>query len=296
VTCSSRYKRTVVVSPGDTPTQSGAALYDAIWTTQQNNTGLDRYLIVLEPGVYNIGTGIELPQYIDLQGAGRTETVIKATGSANANAFYSGAAIRAQGFYDHGITIRDLTIEQNAAPGDHAAALNLVNTALELDNVALTLNVGAAVAGLRVYVAAFLPRLKDVEINAYSGERGAVVDGIAIGSGNMLVDGGKVSASANGQGATANGIRVGTEGAASLQLQDVDVSAGGTTPVAVRIKDGSVTAYNSRIGSSGYAVLADPGTTNWMLYSVLGGERAGPLTCAESLESSSFAALGADCS
>jgi len=75
------YNKTVVVSPGNTAAESGTALLtaiDAIIDASSNN----RYLIIIEPGVYDIGTEtFAMKPYVDVQGSG--ENVTKITGSVS---------------------------------------------------------------------------------------------------------------------------------------------------------------------------------------------------------------------
>jgi len=75
------YKKTVVVSPGNTDTESGTALLTAIDAiTDASST--NRYLILIEPGVYDIGTEtFAMKSYVDVQGSG--ENVTKITGSVS---------------------------------------------------------------------------------------------------------------------------------------------------------------------------------------------------------------------
>ncbi len=75
------YKKTVVVSPGNTAVESGTALLTAIDAiTDASST--NRYLIIIEPGVYDIGTEtFAMKPYVDVQGSG--ENVTKITGSVS---------------------------------------------------------------------------------------------------------------------------------------------------------------------------------------------------------------------
>ena len=72
-------KNTVVVKHEGTDEESGAALLAAMEKiTDASDT--NRYLIVIEPGTYDIGTeSLQMKQYVDVSGWGEDETVI--TGS-----------------------------------------------------------------------------------------------------------------------------------------------------------------------------------------------------------------------
>ena len=75
------YKKTVVVSPGNTDTESGTALLTAI-DANTDASSTNRYLILIEPGVYDIGTEtFAMKSYVDVQGSG--ENVTKITGSVS---------------------------------------------------------------------------------------------------------------------------------------------------------------------------------------------------------------------
>jgi len=69
-----RAKKTILVSPKSTETASGTALLNAM----SGITGAGEsnpYLIIIEPGVYNIGTNsLQMNEYVDIQGSGENVT------------------------------------------------------------------------------------------------------------------------------------------------------------------------------------------------------------------------------
>lgn len=76
-------KKTVLVSPESTAALSGTALLNALSSiTDASNS--NPYLIMIEPGVYNIGTSsLQMKSYVDIQGSG--ENITKITGSIDGN-------------------------------------------------------------------------------------------------------------------------------------------------------------------------------------------------------------------
>jgi hypothetical protein len=72
-------KRTVLVSPKSTPTESGTALLNAL-TGITGASESNPYLIIIEPGVYDIGgSTLQMDSYVAIQGSG--ENVTKITGN-----------------------------------------------------------------------------------------------------------------------------------------------------------------------------------------------------------------------
>ena len=78
-------KRTVLVSPKNTPTQSGTALLNALAAiTDASETR--PYLIVVEPGVYDVGTNrLVMKPYVDIRGSGENVTTITGSNVDGAN-------------------------------------------------------------------------------------------------------------------------------------------------------------------------------------------------------------------
>jgi len=93
VAAGKRAKKTILVSPKSTETASGTALKNALsGITDAGET--NPYLIIIEPGIYDIGkgtSGIQMKEYVDIQGSG--ENVTKITGVIND--YYSGVLLGA---------------------------------------------------------------------------------------------------------------------------------------------------------------------------------------------------------
>jgi len=98
-----RAKKTVLVSPKSTETASGTALLNAMSGISDAGE-TNPYLIIIEPGVYNIGTNsLQMKSYVDIQGSGENVTTI--TGTVNGQ--YSGVLVGADNMEVRFITIKN---------------------------------------------------------------------------------------------------------------------------------------------------------------------------------------------
>ena len=103
-------KRTVLVSPKNTETESGTALLTAL-SGITDASAANPYLIIIEPGVYNIGSsGLQMKSYVDIQGSGENVTKITGTISSNTAGVVMGA---------NNVEIRFLTVE-NTGGSDYS--------------------------------------------------------------------------------------------------------------------------------------------------------------------------------
>jgi hypothetical protein len=277
VTCDSPYARTFIVQAGSTPNEGGAHIGEALYAIQQDGLQGVRTQLVLEPGVYNLGTGIDLPQNIDIRGAGRTATTITGTGSSSDTFALGAAVIRAYNASDNTTTIRDLTIEKTGAAGEYATALSDGGRPMELIDVRLSVTGGAHVAGLRVDGGGSArPRLRDVEIAAFSNEPGAVVDGIGIGAGHVVMTGGRVDA----WGDVVSAIRIDSVSPGDATVTDAVVAvSAGSDSVAARIVGGNFVGKRSEFFSPGDALQTSAGGTASLYFSLLGGAVSGTAEC-----------------
>lgn len=123
------YQRTVVVSPvGPTASDNGTALLTALSNIVSGfpaPSETDRYLLKIEPGVYNVATtSVVLPAYVDMEGSGEGVTLI--TGVVE-NAFSLSAGV--------------VSLGTNA----EVRAMTVANTAdgVEFDSAAIVLFGGA---------------------------------------------------------------------------------------------------------------------------------------------------------
>ncbi|HSS78338.1 MAG TPA: hypothetical protein VLV54_16535 [Thermoanaerobaculia bacterium] len=70
------YSRTVIVPANSTATANGTALLAAVAGLSPAPSYTNRWLIKLEPGVYNVGTSpVVLSQYVDIEGSGVVDVV-----------------------------------------------------------------------------------------------------------------------------------------------------------------------------------------------------------------------------
>ena len=77
--------KTIVVSPVGTAEENGAALLAALDGIADNNFS-NRYLIKIKPGTYDIGaTPLAMKNYVDIEGAGQSTTVIQGQCESAAN-------------------------------------------------------------------------------------------------------------------------------------------------------------------------------------------------------------------
>lgn len=72
------YKWTLLVSPVGTVVENGTALRNAL-ASIGTTSSLNRYLIKLEPGIYDVGTtGLQMKPFVDIDGSGENASTIRA--------------------------------------------------------------------------------------------------------------------------------------------------------------------------------------------------------------------------
>lgn len=69
----------LLVSPSGGDFTDPAAALDAIGTTLPPATGNNRYMVKVNPGVYNVTRPVEMKPYVDLEGSGINNTIIRGT-------------------------------------------------------------------------------------------------------------------------------------------------------------------------------------------------------------------------
>lgn len=80
-----KYVRTIVASPSGSETDSGTALLAALAGITDASDSKP-YLLKIEPGVYDIGSGsLAMKKYVDIEGSGEAVTRIKSSGYPNFN-------------------------------------------------------------------------------------------------------------------------------------------------------------------------------------------------------------------
>lgn len=103
----SPYVRTVVVSPTPgSPTTSGQTLLQAL-ASISGASSTDRWLVKVEPGVYDVGTSyLQMKAWVDLEGSGMEKTVIQGTGQAGSVFTFVEGVLKGAAFTE----VRDLTV------------------------------------------------------------------------------------------------------------------------------------------------------------------------------------------
>jgi hypothetical protein len=108
-------KRTMLVSPKTTPTESGTALLNAI-NGITDASASNPYLLIIEPGIYHIGTSsFQMKSYVDVEGSGQTVTTIR----GNIDSSSAGVVLGA-----NNAELRNLTVENTGGGNDCIAIYN----------------------------------------------------------------------------------------------------------------------------------------------------------------------------
>lgn len=120
------FKNTIFVSPGASETESGTALLNAL-NGITDAAADNRYLLKLEPGIYNLGTtSLVMKAYVDIEGSGMTATVIKS------NVYYTGTSLKGAVVGEDTSELRHLTIscdpETGLSSGNGIGLLNASET------------------------------------------------------------------------------------------------------------------------------------------------------------------------
>ena len=104
--------RTIVVGPTGTPTQNGTALKQAL-ANITDNAADSRYVVKLEPGVYDIGADIlRMKPFVDIEGSGAGTTFIR--GGAGGPLVRTGSDVELRALaveHDHDATFSTIAIE-----------------------------------------------------------------------------------------------------------------------------------------------------------------------------------------
>lgn len=151
---------TRLVSPVGSEVANGNALKNAI--NSLSPSASNRWLVKIEPGVYDVGTGFNLKSYMDIEGSGRETTVIKGdVGSC------CGTIVNAPS----GLTnaeLRDVRL-QVVGGGDTRAVYVSSNATLRLSRLHLTVSASNATSwarGVFVELAGATATLVDCRVEA----------------------------------------------------------------------------------------------------------------------------------
>ena len=173
------YTRTVIVPANGTSTANGTALLTAIAGLSPAPSFAVRWLIKLEPGVYNVGTSpVVLSQYVDIEGSGVVESILQGNVEPVFPALIGGLV---QGATNS--ELRNLTVScVSTTAGCQAVSYNTANGRLSQVRILLQGTGNANHWGIRTYNSS--PILDDVEINVSTG--GANNYGIVYGGSSTV--------------------------------------------------------------------------------------------------------------
>lgn len=137
IAAGNRAKRTVLVRPKSTETASGTALLKAL-AGITDASATNPYLIIIEPGVYDIGTNsLVMKGYVDIEGSG--ESVTKITGVIDV---YSGGVVAGA----DNTELRFLTVEHTGGGGvSNARAIYNNGVSPKITNVTVEIPGGPSV-------------------------------------------------------------------------------------------------------------------------------------------------------
>ncbi len=153
-----RAKRTILVSPQNSPTASGTALLNAI-NGITDASASNPYLVLIEPGIFDIGANsLQMKEYVDIQGSG--QNVTKITGNREG---WSAGVLRGA----DNAELRFLTVE-NTGGGTYSVAIFNSSCSPAMTRVTAKASGGTDNHGIRNYSSS--PIMTNVTAEA-SGDR-----------------------------------------------------------------------------------------------------------------------------
>jgi hypothetical protein len=228
----------VATSGGDYTTVSAAL------ASITDNSASQPYVIKVAPGIYTEPNGIDMKDYVDIEGSGETMTSLTATSSATLNTTIRGTgALHAE--------IRSISVENSGGPGP-AVAMRITNVtpagALRVTDVtAKASSSGGNAYG--VYVEGSSPILERLEVSATSANAFGVT---AKNASPTLTD---ITSTANG---TAFGAHIAfqTEGTAAPVVHGLTATSTGTfSNYALRFLDSSTPNLKDVVATSSGDVI-----------------------------------------
>jgi hypothetical protein len=179
------YTRTIVVSPTPgNPLASGAALQAALDSITGNSSS-DRWLIHLEPGIFDLGAGASLAMkpYVDIEGSGEgVTTIIRDGGFTRGEATVVGA---------DNAEIRLLTIESRGV-GSWAIALLLDHTDTRASHVTAFAHDGSLTYAIFAETSTGSVEYSHVRASSTVGATGIIADAgssVTVRSSRVVVEG-----------------------------------------------------------------------------------------------------------
>jgi hypothetical protein len=217
------------------------------------NDAAHRYVIKVAPGTFDEPTGVDLKDYVDIEGSGQGVTVITATSAAVSN-----TTMRATGSLH--TEVRSLSVESTGTGASTAAAIRATAVTTG-DSFRLTDVTAAGLAtgtgdGIGVYIATSSPRLHHLTVRASGGTAHAF---IANNGSPAIAD---MTASATASGGAAVGVQ--TEGSASPVVDGLTANVTGTgfTAAVYLQHTSALTVKNATITSSLDGVNANSSGTS----------------------------------
>lgn len=255
-------KRTVLVSPQGTATQSGTALLNAL-TAVTDASAAKPYLIVIEPGVYDLGSQVlQMKAYVDIQGSGENVTTVTGTVSGTYAAVVKGV---------DNAGMRFLTVE-NTGGGSEATAICNYHASPRMANVTAVAS-GGTVDNRAVYNYFSSPSMTDVTAISSGGEENcavyndtsapAMTNVTATASGGDYVSGvcndnssipTMTNVTATASGATYDTQAVWNKGSSPTMIDVTATATGGEGAVGVRNDQGYPLMINVTASGSGATV------------------------------------------
>ena len=252
-------KRTVLVSPKGTATQSGTALLNAL-AAITDASAANPYVVVIEPGVYDMGSNVlQMKSHVDMQGSGENVTILTGTVSGA----YAGVV---KGADNAGLRL--LTVE-NTGGGTDAIAICNDNASPRMANVTAVAS-GGTDNNRAVYNYFASPAMKDVTATSTGGDSNCAVlnDTASPAMTNVTADasgGDDVSGvcndnsstptmtnvTATASGATFNSHGVWNTGSVPTMVDMTAVAADGVGAVGVRNDGGYPMMINVTASASG---------------------------------------------
>lgn len=229
------YTHTVVVNPSGTDTQNGTALLNALGAIS-GNTSTNRFLLQLEPGIYNLGaSSLTLKSWVDIHGSGLTNTIITGNGATTVNAV-------ADGFLRYAAV-------QNT--GSSSVVYSVSGVSSELFRVSLShLGTSGTNATVSVTSAGSLS-LQNCAVSATTASTGSNT-GILVSGVGSNVDLRSASVTVSGSSTSNVGVDLASNTAAALAFAQIDLSGTGATGVSI-VSDGFAQFFTSSVISSGEA-------------------------------------------
>jgi hypothetical protein len=214
------YQRTVIVSPvlsGGTvdPFASGSALIDAlanITDAAPNN----RYLLHIEPGTYDVGSlGLNMKQYVDIEGSGQGSTVITNSASNFATVHTNDNA-----------ELRWLTVSHVGTTTDTSGEAIAETTPVKLTDVTVTSTGAPSSRALSVDSGA--ATVTDSTLTASGESPTAIFVSTDSNHASLLLTGSSVSARAGTDGgAVGYGMEISSGGVVTIRNSSVQGLSGG---------------------------------------------------------------------